>query len=59
MPKPPPCPRCASACIPIVYGLPGSELIEAAIRGEVRLGGCIIEGEDPQWACTVCEVEFA
>ena len=42
-----------------MHGLPGSELIEAAIRGEVRLGGCIIEGEDLQWACPVCEVEFA
>lgn len=28
--------------MPIVYGLPGPDLFEAAERGEVRLGGCIM-----------------
>jgi len=59
MSKPPPCPRCSSASIPIVYGLPGFEVFEAADRGEVRLGGCVVDGEEPRWACPVCEVEFA
>lgn len=48
-----------SASIPIVYGPPGFEVFEAADRGEARLGGCVVDGEEPHWACPVCEFEFA
>jgi hypothetical protein len=54
------CPRCGSRSIPIVYGLPGMELFEAADRGEVALGGCVIEDGAPEWRCrgVDCGLEF-
>lgn len=33
--------------VPIAYGYPSSELFEAAERGEVVLGGCVIEVDSP------------
>lgn len=36
----------------IVYGMPGPELFEAAERGEVLIGGCVITGDDPTHGCT-------
>jgi len=35
--------------VPIVYGLPSPEMMEEAERGEARLGGCFITGDDPEW----------
>ena len=54
------CPVCGSASIPIVYGLPGSELFERADRGEVSLGGCIVWDEQPNAQCTSvdCRARF-
>jgi hypothetical protein len=54
------CPRCGSAGIPIVYGLPSHELFEAADRGEVALGGCEVFDEQPRWRCggVDCGIEF-
>ena len=50
-----PCPHCTGTMLPIAYGLPDGELFEAAERGEVSLGGCVIpEGPIPQWHCTRC-----
>jgi len=47
------CSRCGSpAVIPIVYGLPGGALIDAAGRGEIVLGGCIVGPQ--KWACLEC-----
>lgn len=38
----PPCPMCGAVeVIPVVFGLPGPELVERANRGEVSLGGCM------------------
>lgn len=50
------CPRCGvGRVIPIVYGFPGSELIERARRGEVSLGGCVIMPGQPHITeCRVC-----
>ncbi len=46
-----PCQECGSTAIPVVYGLPGRELFEAAERGEIRLGGCVMPG----WPlCRLC-----
>jgi hypothetical protein len=51
----PACPACGSKQVqPIVYGLPGPELIERAERGEVALGGCIVFPENPEWQCALC-----
>jgi hypothetical protein len=45
---------CGGEEMEIVYGLPGQELAEAAERGEVALGGCIIEDENPNRECRQC-----
>ena len=57
---PPACPTCGSAAdvVPIVYGLPGEELMAAAKRGEVALGGCLVSPDDPRWRCKKCGVDF-
>lgn len=53
------CPSCgASETLPIVYGLPGPELIARAERGEVALGGCCIEIGGPNTVCRSCGAEF-
>lgn len=49
------CPQCgAHDVVEIVYGLPTDKLTEAAQRGEVVLGGCIVTDNDPRWACKSC-----
>lgn len=45
------CPTCGARGVPIVYGMPGIELFEKAERGEIVLGGCVIDGEMPTHAC--------
>ena len=54
------CPRCGAASVPIVYGLPSYELFDAADRGEVALGGCMVLDEQPTRACrgVDCGLEF-
>ncbi len=51
----PPCPKCGSErTVPILYGYPSHEAREAEERREVVLGGCVITGDDPEWACLAC-----
>lgn len=45
------CPTCRAGLTPIVYGLPGPELFEAAERGEIQLGGCDILFDNPSFEC--------
>lgn len=45
--------------VPIVYGFPTEETFEEADKGNVVLGGCIIDFDDPQWACVLCKKENA
>jgi len=40
--------------IPIVFGYPMPETFEAADRGDVILGGCVVWGEDPTHRCSAC-----
>ncbi len=41
------CPVCrGTRTAPVIFGLPGSEALERAERGEVILGGCVIDLED-------------
>lgn len=56
----PPCLCCDSwkHAVPIVFGLPGEELEERALRGEVVLGGCCVTDDDPRWFCKRCEEEL-
>jgi (p)ppGpp synthase/HD superfamily hydrolase len=37
---------------PILYGLPGPELIEAAGHGDCVIGGCVVGPQE--WTCLVC-----
>ncbi len=54
------CPRCHSNdTIRIAYGMPGPELMEAAGRGEVVLGGCCIAANQPNHKCSACGEAFA
>jgi len=57
--KPEKCPKCGSAeVLRIAYGLPGPEMGEAAERGEIALGGCVIDERSRQWECATCKVTF-
>lgn len=48
------CQRCGSDLVPIFYGYPGPPRIAAAERGEIVLGGCTIEGGQPDRGCVMC-----
>lgn len=63
------CPTCKNGkLIPIVYGMPGRELMEQSGRGEIELGGCsvteVFDSElgfisgDPELYCPKCEGRF-
>ena len=55
----PVCPDCRSRdVVPIVYGLPSAQLLHAARRGQVALGGCVISDTAPEWSCKVCGRNF-
>jgi hypothetical protein len=57
--RPPRCPDCSSAnARPIIYGEPEEELGRRAERGDVVLGGCVLWGNDPAWACPECGRRF-
>ena len=51
------CPRCGGPTVPIVYGYPTYETFEAADRGELRLGGCVVFDGQPTEHCTACEAD--
>ena len=54
--KAPSCPECQSKdTMPVVYGFPSPEIFEAAERGDVAIGGCVIQPHNPRWACPACE----
>ena len=57
--EPPTCPECNSAMKPIVYGYPGGGMFEAAERGQIVLGGCLIYDGQPAWRCASCQPERA
>lgn len=54
------CPRCGTRAIPILRGLPSADAFEAADRGELSLGGCLITDDDPAQKCTGfdCGLQF-
>ena len=57
------CPKCKSEnIIPIMYGYPAPEAMEAAVAVELKLGGCevYIDGCDmPDKFCKDCEFEWS
>jgi hypothetical protein len=53
------CPRRRSKnVIPIMYGYPTSEAGDEAEKGLIKLGGCCVSDDDPQWYCKDCKKEF-
>jgi hypothetical protein len=53
------CPRCHSdEVVAIVYGIPGSELVEESRAGRVALGGSVFWPEAPEWRCVRCGFEW-
>lgn len=58
--KKPACPQCrkSSHVIPIVYGLPGKALMDESAQGKVKLGGCIVSDQNPQWHCKSCDKDW-
>jgi len=57
--KRPHCPQCQSKkVIPILYGMPTMEAVEASEAGKLFIGGCCIDADSPDWHCQGCEHEF-
>lgn len=52
------CPVCKGSVIEIAYGLPDGELMEAGQRGEVALGGCMVEPGLPTHTCRMCSARL-
>lgn len=49
------CPHCGRRGILILYGMPeGNAVVEQARRGELVIGGCIIEDDNPTHQCSRC-----
>lgn len=53
------CPSCNRlVVVPIIYGKPTFELIEAAENGLCLLGGCAVQSESPNWHCKSCNFKW-
>jgi len=55
------CPKCHNrdSIIKIEYGYPGEEMREKHDKGEIRLGGCTIEEDNPDYHCNKCDHEWS
>ena len=51
------CPVCRGKLLPIQWGMPGPDTVAAYERGEVALGGCVIDFAPPfaVKACAACD----
>ena len=56
--KPVKCLHCGAKVLCIQYGYPGPDMMEAAERGEILLGGCCINPDSPDYACPTCGQAF-
>ena len=53
------CPKCKNKTgIAILYGYPSPESQEKSRQGELKLGGCIINGGEPKYYCIQCHHEW-
>ena len=55
----PNCPYCGTKLLKVVYGMPAQETLEKAEKGEIILGGCIIEENQPKYFCNNCKKDFS
>lgn len=57
--KPKKCPFCGGkAIIPILYGMPAPAAVEKEAQGKLKLGGCCVPFDGPDWYCKTCEREL-
>ena len=57
--KKPKCPKCGSSkVIEIIDGVPSSELGDQEEHDEIKLGGCCIGINEPNWYCKTCGHEW-
>ena len=55
----PECPDChATDVLPILYGYPSADAIEAAARGELLIGNSS-DADNPRWGCRSCGRRFS
>ncbi len=54
----PRCPNCTNKMIKIVYGMPDTDTMKKAQRGEIFLGGCVIEEFQPEYHCNKCRRSY-
>lgn len=48
------CEKCHNKVVPIVYGYPSPQTFKKAERGEIKLGGCSIDGPLEELEDLVC-----
>ena len=55
----PGCPDCGSDDVAtIVYGHPDVSIMDDAQEGRIKLGGCCVTEDDPEWHCWKCAREW-
>ncbi len=53
------CPTCKKAkLVPLIFGLPGMDLVEQESRHEIVLGGCVSSEFPPELECLGCAARF-
>ena len=52
------CPSCGGELLPLVFGYPSPEMMKAANRGEIALGGCVLPEDPPLYECSACDSRF-
>ena len=53
------CPYCNSTkTIPIVYGMPSYKIFEKEKQGKLKIGGCMVELDQPTRYCNHCKRDF-
>lgn len=52
------CPNCGGELRKIVWGMPDLSMLDAAQRGEVYIGGCVLFEPAAQYHCMRCDREY-
>ena len=48
------CSICHGSALPVVYGLPGAELVKVSSLGLVKLEGCLVPPKEAKHYCVKC-----
>jgi len=54
----PKCPNCGNKLAKIIYGMPSSDIMDQVEKGEVFIGGCCVDEENPEYHCNVCRRSY-